>query len=132
MAHNTATPSQSITRAILRIAFLCLIGLVSAACQSSPAYSPPVPFSESNHQNGQALDENYRVLSPTEVRFNHLSLEEGLSQSTVTAILQDSQGFIWIGTLNGLDRFDGYDVTIFKHDPADPASAKRQSNLSLN
>ena len=122
VAHKIATPSQSITRTILRIAFLCLIALVSAACQSSPAYSPPAPFSETNHQNGQALNQKYQVLPPTEVRFNHLSLEEGLSHSTVTAILQDSQGFIWIGTLDGLNRFDGYDVTIFKNDPAVPTS----------
>ena len=59
---------------------------------------------------------------PSEVRFNHLSLEEGLSQSTVTAILQDSQGFIWLGTLDGLNRYNGYDFTIFQHEPADPTS----------
>ena len=55
-------------------------------------------------------------------RFAHLSLEDGLSQSTVQAILQDHVGFVWFGTEEGLNRYDGYNVTVFKHDPNNPAS----------
>lgn len=55
-------------------------------------------------------------------RFDRLSIEDGLSQSTVETIVQDHLGFIWIGTEDGLNRFDGYNFTIFKHDPDNPSS----------
>lgn len=54
------------------------------------------------------------------IRFDRLSLEDGLSQSTVYAIAQDSAGFIWIGTQDGLNKYDGYQFTIYKNDPFDP------------
>jgi len=47
-------------------------------------------------------------------RFDHLSTASGLSHNTVIEILQDSQGFLWFGTLNGLDRYDGYDFTGYR------------------
>jgi signal transduction histidine kinase/ligand-binding sensor domain-containing protein/CheY-like chemotaxis protein len=56
------------------------------------------------------------------IRFDHYSLDEGLSQSVVTDILQDSQGFMWFGTQDGLNRFDGYDFTIFSHRSDDPGT----------
>ncbi|MBW1869136.1 MAG: GAF domain-containing protein, partial [Deltaproteobacteria bacterium] len=49
-------------------------------------------------------------------------MEEGLSQSTVRSIVQDHYGFMWFATVDGLNRYDGYEFTIFKHDPADPTS----------
>src|SRR5579863_6509443 len=42
--------------------------------------------------------------------FHVLSQSEGLSESTVTTVVQDNQGFVWLGTQNGLDRYDGYSV----------------------
>ena len=50
--------------------------------------------------------------APTPMVFNHLSVEDGLSQNTVLNIFQDAQGFMWIATEAGLNRFDGYE---FKH-----------------
>ncbi len=47
---------------------------------------------------------------------------EGLSQSNVTSLLQDSRGFLWIGTQDGLNRYDGYEFTVFKHEHADTNS----------
>jgi diguanylate cyclase (GGDEF)-like protein len=49
--------------------------------------------------------------------FENLSLDQGLSQSTVLATYQDSEGFMWFGTENGLNRYDGY---AFKHYERDP------------
>ena len=54
--------------------------------------------------------------SPT---FHHLTVNQGLSQGSVVCILQDRQGFMWFGTQDGLNRFDGYEFTVFKHSPAD-------------
>src|SRR5438128_956881 len=56
------------------------------------------------------------------IRFDHLSLEQGLSQSTVMDILQDRRGYIWLATEDGLDRYDGLSFQVYKHDPADAAS----------
>src|SRR6202008_4417128 len=56
------------------------------------------------------------------LRFDHISIEQGLSQSSVRAILQDSRGFMWFGTEDGLNRYDGYRFTVYRHDPSDPLS----------
>ncbi|MBI5470740.1 MAG: hypothetical protein HY961_00200 [Ignavibacteriae bacterium] len=52
----------------------------------------------------------------------HIDTENGLSHNTVSCITQDSRGFIWIGTIDGLNRFDGYTCRVFKHDPLNPHS----------
>jgi ligand-binding sensor domain-containing protein/signal transduction histidine kinase len=59
---------------------------------------------------------------PEQIRFRRLSIEEGLSQSTVTSILNDSDGYMWFGTRDGLNRYDGNKITIFRHDPTDSTS----------
>ena len=56
------------------------------------------------------------------IRFDRLSLEQGLSQSSVMDILQDRRGYVWLATEEGLDRFDGLSFKVYKHDPADAAS----------
>ncbi|MCB0293426.1 MAG: histidine kinase, partial [Calditrichaeota bacterium] len=53
------------------------------------------------------------------IRFDRISIEDGLSQSTIYAILQDRQGFMWFGTQDGLNKFDGYRFTVYKNDPDD-------------
>jgi signal transduction histidine kinase/ligand-binding sensor domain-containing protein len=49
----------------------------------------------------------------------HLTIDDGLSQSSVNCILQDSMGFLWFGTQDGLNRYDGYEFRIFKNRPFD-------------
>ncbi len=56
------------------------------------------------------------------LRFDRLSIEDGLSQSTIFAILQDRQGFMWFGTQDGLNKYDGYTFTVYKNDPEDPTT----------
>jgi diguanylate cyclase (GGDEF)-like protein len=51
------------------------------------------------------------------MRFERLSAAQGLSQSSVMCLLQDSQGFLWLGTEDGLNRYDGYAFTVYRHDP---------------
>ncbi len=51
------------------------------------------------------------------LRFDHINIEQGLSQSSVRVIFQDSIGFLWFGTEDGLNRYDGYNFKTFKPDP---------------
>lgn len=70
------------------------------------------------------------LISPSEMearqslqlKLNHLTTENGLSQSTGLSILQDSEGYMWFGTRNGLNRYNGYDFRIYKNDPTDSTS----------
>ncbi len=55
-------------------------------------------------------------------RFQRLSTEQGLSSSVVYCLLQDRQGFLWAGTQDGLNRYDGCAFTTFRSDPADSTS----------
>jgi ligand-binding sensor domain-containing protein/serine phosphatase RsbU (regulator of sigma subunit) len=57
-----------------------------------------------------------------QLRFKHITSEEGLSTNLIKTIIQDKQGFIWIGTQDGLNKYDGYQAKIYKNDPTDPLS----------
>lgn len=58
--------------------------------------------------------------------FSHLSVDEGLSQSSVYAITQDRKGFIWLGTRDGLNRYDSRQVVVYRNQPT------RRKNLPSN
>ena len=64
-------------------------------------------------------------------RFEQISVEAGLSQSAVLCMLQDRQGFMWFGTMDGLNFFDGYGFLVFKNDPTDPESLVHNSVRAL-
>ena len=53
------------------------------------------------------------------LKFEHIGTAEGLSQINVTSTIQGSRGFIWIGTRDGLNRYDGYKFTIYRYDAKD-------------
>src|SRR6056297_2411682 len=53
------------------------------------------------------------------IRFDRLGVSDGLSSSSVSSIVQDEEGFIWFGTQSGLNRYDGYSIERFEHDPFD-------------
>ena len=55
-------------------------------------------------------------------RFKRISIEHGLSQNAVYHTFQDSQGFLWFGTQDGLNRYDGYEFKVFRHNPQNPDS----------
>src|SRR5450432_713410 len=54
--------------------------------------------------------------------FKHITNEQGLSNSTIETIFQDSKGFIWFGTRDGLNRYDGYQMTVYRYDAKDSTS----------
>src|SRR5215208_8405867 len=65
------------------------------------------------------------------VRFEHLTGEDGLSQNAGLDIFQDSLGYLWIGTQDGLNRYDGYSFKVYKHDPDDEYSISHNSILTI-
>ncbi|MEN9443421.1 MAG: hypothetical protein RIS47_311, partial [Bacteroidota bacterium] len=64
-------------------------------------------------------------------RFEQLSVSKGLSQSWVTSMVQDSYGFVWLGTGDGLNMFNGYSFKVYKHRPEDAFSLPNNYILSL-
>ena len=66
-----------------------------------------------------------------QIRFEKMSIEQGLSQSSVYSIYQDSRGFLWFGTEDGLNKFDGYNFTVYRHNPDDPLSLSDNTILSI-
>ena len=92
-------------RFLLKIGFPYLLGALFAILAIDASGTQSTPF-----QTNRAI------------HFEHITVDEGLSQTTVRVIFQDLAGFLWIGTSDGLNKYDGYDVTIFKHDPNDSNS----------
>jgi len=72
-------------------------------------------------QSLSAQDEStWQTLAEPELSW--IDHSDGLSNNSVFDILQDHQGFLWFGTIDGLNRYDGHEFEIFRHDPADSAS----------
>jgi ligand-binding sensor domain-containing protein/signal transduction histidine kinase len=66
-----------------------------------------------------------------EFQFTHLTAEDGLSLNAVTKIVQDDKGFLWFGTYNGLNRYDGYNFKIFLPELSNPKSISNHSIWAL-
>ena len=97
--HIALSDSEESTRdlnGIIKTKILCLILLFSLS------------------HNGYGQNES--------LRFEHIGIEEGLSNESVTAIFQDSKGYMWFGTMDGLNKYDGYSFTKYRFDPFDSNS----------
>lgn len=68
---------------------------------------------------------------PTDPTFHSVVAENDLSQGTVKCIYQDRRGFLWIGTQDGLNKYDGYSFTVFRHDEDDPTSLSNNSIATI-
>lgn len=91
--------ATTVCTALARCALLLLLGVASILAASQPAGA-----------------------AQRSLRFERLSVDDGLSQHSVINILQDRQGFIWFGTQAGLHRFDGYRMIVHRNDANDPGS----------
>jgi len=58
---------------------------------------------------------NFSANAQQRIKFTHLTTDDGLSQSVVRCILKDRFGFIWFGTYDGLNRYDGYNFTVYRN-----------------
>ncbi len=70
-------------------------------------------------------------IAPRNVQFNHLTAADGLSHAIVTDVVQDRRGYIWIGTQEGLNRFDGYQIKTYEHYRLDDRSLSHDFVRSL-
>lgn len=73
--------------------------------------------------NGQSLSEK--------IKFSHIDVYAGLSNSTVKSILQDSEGFMWFGTMDGLNKYDGYNFTVYRKKDNDSTGLQSNDIRSL-
>ncbi len=86
-----------------------LIGLVAVLLASGPCAA---------HDSDTSL----LAVAPRNIQFTHLSQADGLSQNAVTAIAQDRTGYIWIGTQEGLNRYNGYEFSVYENVSGAPNS----------
>ncbi len=113
----------------LSLIFGLLLALISASCAGG--LTPPATPEPFDHAQDRAVSASTsRPPAPSRVspaslpqickcvlRFDHINIEQGLSQSSVRVILQDRLGFLWFGTEDGLNRYDGYTFKSYKPDP---------------
>src|SRR5512135_2343428 len=105
------------------VPFSIIILIVLFALPFSTSFALPV--------DKPAADPNFNFAPGSIVRFEHLSSKDGLSQNAGLDIFQDSRGYLWIGSQDGLNRYDGYSFKVYKHDPEDPTSISHNSILKI-
>jgi len=108
-------------RTLLCAACLQLIVILGACNQVVPSSNTQVPSLETFGPTRTPWTNTFPPIknNGAALRFVHYGLEEGLSQSSVLTLLQDNLGFLWIGTQDGLNRFDGYSFKVFGPNPND-------------
>jgi signal transduction histidine kinase/ligand-binding sensor domain-containing protein len=99
--------------AVFCFAWLGVLGAALALPEHSSAQQAPPPRQDTLR---------VPIIEGHDIRFRRLSNPQNLSQVRVDSIVQDTQGFMWFGTANGLNRYDGYKFKVFKHEPGNPKS----------
>lgn len=85
--------------------------------QSNPGNNKSAPAPQQNNKR---------------IRFEHLTVADGLPENSVRTMMQDHLGYMWMGTQNGLARYDGTTLTAFEHNSANPRSLKGRLILALH
>ena len=104
-----------VTRVASRILLLCII-FASYAVAAEPDRANAATAQARNTQARGALAQL------TDLKFAHLTTRDGLAMNNVVSILQDHRGFMWFGTGDGLNRYDGNSFVVYKNNPSDPGS----------
>jgi signal transduction histidine kinase/ligand-binding sensor domain-containing protein len=131
--------ARSFTKNPVRVflgVFLICFTLFATSCRgtAAPAKDQSQTEDQSSSSSEQATGISVSLPGLTagqHLRFEHISSKQGLSQNTVFCILQDNQGFMWFCTEDGLNKYDGYGFTVFRHDPEDPNSLSDSRILSI-
>ena len=114
MTMGRAVQSSACSMALLACSWFVSISVYAENINSTPSLVPQAQF--------ESAAVRVPVGEGHDLRFARLLRSQGLSQQRVTDIVQDDRGFLWFGTQNGLNRYDGYHFRLFKHDAADPRS----------
>ena len=104
-------------RCASRLVRTLLAVTIAALATAAPVETGPV-----SQQPPQPVQVVAGGALPRAARFTHLTADDGLSDQAVRDVVQDRDGFMWFGTANGLNRYDGYTFVEFRHNPADPDS----------
>lgn len=113
--------------------WMIITALGIASCGSPPPASvtKDTPPASSTDAEPDPVSTGIFIPYSSNIRFETLSLQDGLSHSVVNVILQDRKGFLWIGTDDGLNRYDGYNFKVHKPDAADRNSLSDRAITSL-
>ena len=115
----------------LWLAFLLsAVGMTSCAWDHSVSASaaPSIGMSHSGSTQAPPVTPPTRGLP---YRVKRISSEQGLSSTDVQNVLRDRQGFLWFGTLDGLNRYDGYKMKVFKNTLTDPTSLSERMQATV-
>jgi len=116
---------------------LITVVLLATACGDSTAPASPEPATRpatvpaAAALGSEVADPGLSLAKGQNLKFERISVKHGLSHSTVNCILQDSKGFMWFGTDDGLNKYDGYSFTVYRHNPDDPHSLSHNRVWSL-
>jgi ligand-binding sensor domain-containing protein/nitrate/nitrite-specific signal transduction histidine kinase len=120
-------------------AFFVTLGIALFSLMTTACAIPPIEKTSSVGDASIEEESNISVPDPQilvniprkNIYFGNISVDQGLSQSSVFSILQDSIGLMWFGTEDGLNKFDGYEFTIYKHDPENANSLSNNTILDI-
>ena len=119
LKHDRHLARRTATCLAAALVFVALL----ASCRQTPTPSAQSPTPEATSQIREAdLSSLPAAGAGQAIKFRRLTLEDGLSQSTINCIVQDAQGFMWFGTEDGLNRYDGYTFKVYRNDPENPYS----------
>ncbi|HTT20734.1 MAG TPA: two-component regulator propeller domain-containing protein [Candidatus Sulfotelmatobacter sp.] len=102
------------------------LAILLACCACSFASDPSVDVThregraDSTPRHFQNIHAQGGLAPGKDLRFTHLTTNDGLSDNRINSILQDRRGFMWFGTEDGLNRYDGNTFVVYKNNPADP------------
>ena len=107
-----------IIRLMIRLNFILLFSPLFLFSQTQPTISEykPLDLFVQNHTR-KAISKLF-----SNIQYKNITVNDGLSQGLVLCIIQDFQGYMWFGTKDGLNKYDGYNFTIYKHASSDSAS----------
>jgi ligand-binding sensor domain-containing protein/signal transduction histidine kinase len=113
-------------RRCFKLGFVLTLLCVCVATSAGAA-----PFIHFDRSVPVAIESPPDVPPEHQLRFAHLSIEDGLSHGMVLRIVQDDLGFMWFGTADGLNRYDAHTFKVYKSNPDDPGSLRSDSIWAL-